>query len=175
MVQYASWLGNRAVGIALARQEPRAATACSRHIALAEPAAPGRLAAAARRIGARQIARTAGPIDQPSPAMWCSSSSSTCSLGSSANRCARSGGSVARSKPRRAAAARASASAASVTDSTASRGRAAEASRISCRGTPSVSGKTVRRLSWRSTTSPSAASSAAWSSAPVRRRAIGIV
>ena len=45
--------------------------------------------------------------------------------------------------------------------STASRGRAAEASRISWRGTPSVSGKMVRRLSWRSTRSPSAASSAA--------------
>ena len=54
---------------------------------------------------------------------------------------------------------------ASVTAVTASRGRAVR-SRISWRGTPSVSGKIVRRLSWRSTRSPSAASSAARSSAP---------
>ena len=37
---------------------------------------------------------------------------------------------------------------------------------ISCRGTPPRSGNTVRRLSWRSTTSPSAPSSAARSSCP---------
>ena len=64
---------------------------------------------------------------------------------------------------------------ASVTAVTASFGRAADASRISWRGTPTVSGNTVRRLSCRATTSPSAASSAATSSAPVSRTAIGIV
>ena len=63
---------------------------------------------------------------------------------------------------------------ASVTASTSSRSRAAAASRIYCRGTPSRSGNTVRRLSWRSTRSPSAASSAARSSAPDSRTASGI-
>src|SRR5262245_48825794 len=41
--------------------------------------------------------------------------------------------------------------------------------------TPSPSGKIVRRLSWRSTTSPSAASSAPTSSSPRSRTASGIV
>ena len=62
-----------------------------------------------------------------------------------------------------------------VTAVTASFGRAAAASRISWCGTPSVSGNTVRRLSCRATRSPSAASSAATSSAPVSRTASGIV
>jgi hypothetical protein len=65
----------------------------------------------------------------------------------SANTCTRSGGSLARSKPAPAAADSAPASEASLTAVTASRGRAACASRICCRGTPSVSGKIVRRLS----------------------------
>ena len=57
---------------------------------------------------------------------------------------------------------------ASLTASTASPTRAADASRISCRGTPSRSGNTVRRLSCRSTRSLSAPSSAARSSSPVK-------
>jgi hypothetical protein len=65
--------------------------------------------------------------------------------------------------------------AASLTLVTTSRGRAALASRISCRGTPSVSGKMVRRLSCRATRSPSAAVSAARSSAPVNRTASGML
>jgi len=56
-----------------------------------------------------------------------------------------------------------------------SRGRAALASRISWRGTPSVSGKMVRRLSCRATRSRSAASSAARSSAPLSRTASGML
>ena len=39
---------------------------------------------------------------------------------------------------------------------------------MSCRGAPRVSGKTVRKLSWRSTRSPKAASSAAQSSGPLK-------
>ena len=72
-----------------------------------------------------------------------------------ANRCARSGGSTARSKPRRAAADSAAASPASLTCANLKPGPAApqHASRISCRGTPSRSGNTVRRLSCRSTRS----------------------
>ena len=52
---------------------------------------------------ATATSRHSGASDQPSPAMWCSSSSSTCSRSPSPNRCARSGGSVSRSKPCRAA------------------------------------------------------------------------
>ena len=77
---------------------------------------------------------------------------------------------AARSRDRsraRAASASACGRAVALTAVTASCGRAASASRISCRGTPSVSGKIVRRLSCRPTRSPSAASSAARSSAPV--------
>ena len=94
---------------------------------------------------------------------------------SSANRCARSGGSRASSNPRPAAAASAAPSLSSLTLSTQSSGRHVSAASISCRGTPSVSGNTVRRLSCRATTSPSAAASAATSSAPASRTASGIV
>ena len=55
-----------------------------------------------------------------------------------------------------------------------SRGRADSGGRISCRGTPSRSGNKVRRLSCRSTRSPSAASSATRSSVPLSRTASGI-
>ena len=126
-----------------------------------------RAAGQARPIGAAEIARqrrqrpaVAGDVMQHQQQHVLSSSPS-------ANRCARNGGSLARSKPCCAAAASAAGRVASVTAVTASRGRASN--RISWRGTPSVSGKIVRRLSWRSTRSPSAASSAARSSAPVSR------
>src|SRR5262249_57166042 len=50
-----------------------------------------------------------------------------------------------------------------------------EAGKTSCRGTPPRSGKIVRRLSCRSTTSPSAPSSASRSNSPRSRTASGIV
>jgi hypothetical protein len=59
--------------------------------------------------------------------------------------------------------------------STRSRGRAAATSSTSWRGTPSVSGNTVRRLSCRAIRSQSAASSAATSRSPASRTASGIV
>ena len=92
----------------------------------------------------------------------------------SSNRCARSGSSRDRSKPRPAAAVSAAGRLASSTEPISSRGRADSGDRISCRGTPSRSGNTVRRLSCRSTRSPSASSSAARSSARCSRTASGI-
>ena len=88
--------------------------------------------------------------------------------------CARSGSSAARSKPRSAAAVSAPASAASLTATTASSSRAAPAGRISCRGTPSRSGNSVRRLSCRVHHVVQRAISAARSSPPVSRTASGI-
>ena len=156
------------------RPGPHAATACSRHIAPARPAdrAPGRCGAPHRRAQGRA---PAAPTTSRRPRCDAAAAAARARCRPSTNRCARSGSSPARSKPCCVAAARASESAAALTAVTTSRGRAASASRISCRGTPSVSGKTVRRLSCRATRSPSAASRAAWSSAPVSRTASGIV
>src|SRR5215475_8658186 len=107
--------------------------------------------------------------------MWCSTSKSTCSLAPSTNKCARSGASRSRSNGACAACVSAPPSSPSLTAQTTSRGRAKLTSKTCCRATPSRSGKTVRKLSCRSTTSPSAASSAPTSSKPLSRTASGIV
>ena len=128
---------------------------------------------AARPVKRRQIPRqrterpaVAGDVMQQH--------SSTCCSAPSSNRCARSGSSHDRSKPRPAAAVSAAARLASSAAATASRSRAAPGSRIDCRGTPRCSGNTVRRLSCRSIRSHSAPSSAARSSRPTSRSASGI-
>ncbi len=107
--------------------------------------------------------------------MWCSTRSSTCSVGESRNSRVRSGGSTARSKPVRVAADSAAGSSAAVSGTVTRPTGASSAARIRCRETPSWSGKTVRRTSCRSTTSRSAASSAAGSSSPDSRRASGML
>ena len=76
--QNASWR-EIALSGSLSCPAPPAATACSRHIAPASGASSRRLPPQPRRIAARKI-RSSGAKDHPSPAMWCSSSSSTCSL-----------------------------------------------------------------------------------------------
>src|SRR5215472_2924702 len=79
--------------------------------------------------------------------MWCSTSNSTCSCDPSANKCARNGNSRDRSKPACAALASAPASSASLKARRKSRTRHPRASTTSWRGTPSRSGKIVRKLS----------------------------
>ena len=159
------------------RPAPRAATACSRHTAPAGPQAQALRPLTACRVGAREIARqrrqrpaVAGDVmqqqqqhvlvraepqtDAPAAAArWRDRSRVAPALGAAL---AASAASADRSSPSAAAAPRL-------------------ASRICWRGTPSVSGKMVRRLSCRATRSPSAASSAATSSAPLSRTASGIV
>src|SRR5262249_40564359 len=80
--------------------------------------------------------------------------SKTCSSPPSANTCARNGTSRERSKPACNAAVSAPQSSPSLTAPTKTRTRPASTAKTSCRATPSRSGKIVRRLSWRSTTSP---------------------
>ena len=127
------------------RPAPRAATACSRRTAPASGSASRATPAPPRRIEPRNRSRHSGDSDQPSPAMWCSSSSSTCS-----SRPARTGAPEAaaqtqarsrapppqtahpKARPRRPPPPRTTAQA---------------CARISWRGTPARSGKTVRRLS----------------------------
>ena len=113
-VQNASWRAIALVGVALVAEQ---AVLPQRVVGILHRQGRQlrRTAPAACRIGRRQDRAHSGANDQPSPAMWCSTSNSTCSLSPSANRCARSGSSLARSKPRRAAFVRASARVSSVT------------------------------------------------------------
>ncbi len=90
--------------------------------------------------------------------MWCSSRTRTCSSGPSSNRCARSGISVARSKPRAAAAESAAGSFAASTALTSIGPRLAPAPGSTDAAPRRAPGTRVRKLSCRSTRSPSACS-----------------
>ena len=129
---------DRAVRRRSRRPAPRAATACSRHIAPAAPASSGAPPAQRARIGRRKIARTAAPATSRRPQCDAAAAAARARSSPSTNRCARSGSSRARSKPRRAAAASAAGKRRLARPR---RPRAAAAprcaARISCRGTPS--------------------------------------
>ena len=151
------------------RPAPPAATACSRRTAPAAATVAAATPWQPRPVQRRQVPRQR--TERPAVArdvMQHAAAARARSRAHSSNRCARSGSSRDRSKPRPAAAVSAAARPASSTAPISSRSRADSGGRISCRGTPSRSGNTVRRLSCRSTRSPSAASSAARSSAPLQ-------
>ncbi|CAM5725193.1 hypothetical protein SFUMM280S_04920 [Streptomyces fumanus] len=105
-------------------------------------------------------------MDTPSTAMWCATSTSTDSAGDSTRSRARHGTSVARSNTRPVSSATVPSRSVAATVSTRSTGRSAVT--IWC-GSPSVSRKTVRRVSCRSARSPSAAFRASTSTSPDRR------
>ncbi|CAM5471669.1 hypothetical protein SANTM175S_01700 [Streptomyces antimycoticus] len=126
-------------------------------------------------------------MDQPSAAMWCTTSTSTKSPVTTdpasgvgrpvpeVNSVARRGGSLARSKAcEHARSIRASSSSAA----TGTTGRSTPASatdKISWYGSPAASGKRVRRLSCRATTSPSDARNAELSNRPDNRSTSGML
>ncbi len=129
----------------------RAATGRSRRTGPAAPsAAPP---APACRVGGRQVADERTPSDQPSPAMWCTTSSSTCSSGRrGATDAARSGSSAARSKRRRGRSRQARPPARVLGDDASgptARRQPAPSDRSCWRGTAARSAKTVRSTSWR--------------------------
>ncbi len=84
--------GRQAVRVVRRRRAARAARARSRRTAPAAAATPGAVPRGAPRRRRRGRARS-GPIDQPSLAMWCATSSSTCSSGPARSSRARSGSS----------------------------------------------------------------------------------
>ncbi|GBF17834.1 hypothetical protein Br6_05241 [Rhodococcus sp. Br-6] len=119
--------------------------------------------------------RVNGPIEKPSAAMWCTTKTSACSVGDTANNAARNGMSAVRSKPAPVNAATRSRRSSAATVSTGSSSPISAAGRTTWYPTPSTAGKTVRSDSWRSTTSATAARRAGTSRAPVNRIATGML
>ena len=128
-----------------------------------------------RAAYASSMSRTSGTIDAPSPAMWCSTSTSTSSTDSTLSRVARTGMSVDRSKGRRASARTAAGSSSERTAFTDSDSGVRSTGRMRWKATPSDSSKTVRRASWRATTSTNAVLIAPMSKRPVSLATMGML
>ncbi len=115
------------------------------------------------------MSRVSGFIEKPSALMWCTTTTSTCSVGVTASSRIRRGTAAVTSKPREIVRATASATSDSRTGSAARSTFTRSAGRITWLAAPSISGNTVRSDSCRSITSDTASRRASTSSAPVSR------
>ncbi len=177
-VQWASWVSSSPL--------PLSRSACCQRVKSAYWTGRGAQSGARpalRAVYAVDRSRARTPIDQPSAAMWCTTTRSTWAASSARlNRVARRGGAVSRANRRPMCSV---STASSVSSSAGTTGRSGvpgvpsgsgrSPSSTSWCGTPSRSGKTVRSGSWRAITSAQAARSAGRSRLPVSRTAMAML